>query len=364
MKPLRYPTMHWVHGSHPDGIFNSLFHGLQGLGFPGVGEDAEIVVLSAGAPYWQHPGHDRPYLERLLETDQRVIVTEMHEYGWGTYNTPALVDQFAWMARPDYGQGIEIHGKRWEGEHGPLRDFLVTLVATQPDRLIYLRREVFRGWPYPDGLVWPVNFTLQAAHDSPPNREQFLTRPFMIKCAWGETNPVRAQIARRLELLVKSFSGEIRSPVYIGDTGRLPPGAGYVDWHKDAKLFVTADGHGLGGGREWELIPHLAMLRKQSLMVVHDDFVDQETCLQFGTPDDCHLDEMEAKLRWVEEEPEAIWAIHEKAYHHAHRHHTLEGQAEYVASIMAARGWFEAEGASSVEEMRVRAYGPHEEFSA
>jgi hypothetical protein len=333
------PSIAWLGGDHADAIWQAVRSEFQPLGYQEAPpQSADIVCFSAGDPFWADPGHSMETVKAVLDRPaQKVVIVERHEYGWSNYENPELRAQNAWLGVESYGRDTDCSG----GKHGDKHAALAFLCRTiDPGRLLYFRREFFRHFDYP-AFVHPINFCIPPAPPPLKSFEDFQRRPLDLMCIWGETHDHRRIIANTLKGQVAGgwLKADIRSPVYAGDVGRLPGGEGYRRPHERARLFVTSDGHGLGGGREWELITTLAMIRKRSWMILPHDFVHAETCLEWGAannPDSGGL--VDTLVTWLADHRK-LYGVYERGYVHALKFHTARARAEYVEEKMRERGW-------------------------
>lgn len=333
----------WWSGIPTDGIYNVFKGSLQERGYNPEGNDSAIVAFSAGDPFWADHPHDRDMIKKVAKDLRRkVMIFERHEYGWCNY-TPELRRQNAWLGVPEYGRDTEVSGGKHAEKHRFFHDFVQTLVAQIPlgRKLIYLRREYFADFPYPS-YVHPESFHVQCV-PQPPSFEQWMARPFDVICVWGETHPHRKIIAEALREAAGRglFRAEIRSPVYGGQPGRLPDGDAYRQFHEQGRIFIESDGHGLGGGRSWELITTLAMARKRSHMVVRNDWVGDHSCLEFGTPDDPRPEELiQTICEWLAK-PEELYRLFRRGHGLAGALHNYGAQGSYLEMLMGKHGFFD-----------------------
>lgn len=331
------PSVHWVGGLHADVIWSNLRHQFGLKGYPEApAATADIVCFSAGDPFWADPGHPSEFVQTVLHGSARVMIVERHEYGWCNYASGELRVQNAWLGVADYGRDTDVSGGRHAAKHESLARLCREI---EPSRLLYFRREYFRGFPYPD-FVHPINFHLGPVPKL-ATFEEFRKRPLDLMCVWGETHDHRRIVGETLKrgLAEGWLRGDVRSPVYAGMPGRLPGGEGYRQPHERARMFVTADGHGLGGGREWELVTTALMVRKRSWMVIPNEFEHGLTCLQWGGANDPDPEGLVELLRaWKDREAD-LYRVFEAGYHHAVRYHTAEARADYAEERMRDRGW-------------------------
>lgn len=330
------PAIHWTMRAD-DGIYACFRDSLKERGYPLGGIDAPIVAFSAGEPFWSNPGHDPVVLDRVLgNRAQTVLVVERHEFGWANYADPARRAENAWLGVPNYGMTTDVAGGTQGHRHQVFGNFVRNLVSDRR-RLIYLRREYFADYPYPS-FVHPCNFRVNAEPPI-PTFEEWQARPHDVVCAWAVTNPFRETLGFALKKAVERgwFKGEIRSPATRGTPERVGEGDTYRKWHESGRIFIEADGHGLGGGRSWELITTLAMARKRSHMRIRDDWRHGWSCLEFGTPDDARADEMLDVLAEALRRPRDLYEIFRAGYEHA-RLHTWSGQADYLEGLLRRHG--------------------------
>lgn len=335
------PAIRWVEPPG-EGIMWVLRNGMTEHGFPVGDSKAPIVCFSAGDPFWRDQPHDHVAMAQVLnDLTKKVIIVEKHEYGWSNYAYPHIRQECAWLGVENYGATCEVSSGTHGHRHLPMTEFVRSLVRQRAEGrdLIYFRREFFRDYPYPS-FVYPINFSIPCI---PPvvTYDEWKSRPLDVICVWGETHDHRRLIGESLRKAVANdwFKGEIRSPVYAGDEGRLPGGEGYRTFHAQGRLFLESDGHGLGGGRSWELINTLGMVRKRSWMLIRDDFHHGDTCLEFGTPDDPKCDEMIDTIRDWLARPRELYDVYRRGHEHAARHHHNGSNADFLEYLMAQRGW-------------------------
>lgn len=337
---MNLPPLFWYSpiGTMDSCIYRRWMQFFTQVGHPSVPlAKAEIAMVSAGDPFWGPFTHNGEALAKMEERrDLKLVVIEKHEYGWSNYDK-AHRDRNAWMVTGRYGEMNDIPGQDDKRPmHQPLVDFLTRWTAAGRP-LIYFRREYFRDFVYPVE-VRPVNFVVEPTMPL-FSKEQFLARPLDLICVWGETHPHRKIIADALReaACAGKFKAEIRSPVWNGDAGRIS-GPKYRQFHELGRIFVTSDGHGLGGGREWELITTAMMLRKQSHMVIRDDWEPGVAMVEFGSPEDPRPEEAVEQVRMLAEDPERAYAIYEAGWHTAQQH-TIQGAHRYFIRTLNEEGW-------------------------
>jgi len=331
------PTIYWT-PQPQDGICNAFRMALKERGFSEGDVRSPIVAFSAGEPFWSDPGHDDAVLRHVLaHREQAVLIVERHEFGWSNYLDSARRAENAWLGVANYGMTTDVSGGTHGHRHLRFGNFVRNLVADQR-RLIYLRREYFADYPYPT-FVHPCNFAASPLHPLASFAE-WQERPFDVMCAWAVTNPFRDELGQALHRAVEKgwFKGEIRSPATRGTEARVHEGDAYRRWHLNGRIFIEADGHGLGGGRSWELISTLAMARKRSHMRVRDDWRHGWSCLEFGTPDAARPDEMVDVIVNALRRPGDLYEIYRAGHENAARH-TIAGQGEYLETLMQRHGW-------------------------
>lgn len=336
------PAIFWS-GRTNDGIFASFRDAMTDRGYPQGNEDAMIVAFSAGDPFWKAQNHDENLFRAILaDMRRRVVIVERHEYGWANYENPNLRAQNAWLGAHHYGRDTDVAGGKWGDLHEPIATFVRKLADQRVfgRKFVYLRREFFADYPYPE-FVHPCSFKVDVKPDL-PSFEEWIARPFDVVCVWGETHPHRKVIADAVRDAAARglFKAEVRSPVYHGDQKRLPDHVAFRDFHRCGRIFIESDGHGLGGGRMWELSTTLAMFRKRSHMVLRHDFIDGQSCVDFGTPNDPCVDSMIAKLcDWIAR-PRDLYDLFRRAHGHAWAWHSGPAQAEYLEAVMHKHGFF------------------------
>ena len=330
----------YISGQRSDAIFREIRGEMKHHGFTERDTNqADIVIISAGDPFWADPGHSDARVNEILAREgQKVVIIERHEYGWPNYASAENRRHTAHLGVEEYGLGIEAGGQcpHKEGWHRPLSRLVREISKS---RLLYFRREFYEGYDYPE-WIRPTNFPLGPS-PAKFSHESFVARPLDLMCVWGETHPHRKIIADALRGAVAEgwLKADIRSPVYNGDAGRLPGGDGYRKPHERACIFVTSDGHGLGGGREWELLTTSVMLRKRSWMKFPHDFVHGETCLLFGdplNPDPVGLLDL---LRRMIQDRDRLYEIYSRAYDHATEFHTTYARCQDIVAAMKEKRW-------------------------
>lgn len=329
------PKICFLHPTHADGIWGYYRTKFGDLGFDHVGYDqADILCFTAGEPFWTDNRYRDYIIDYALNSTVKVMIVDKHEYGWMNY-TEEQRRCNAWLGTGSYGVNTVVAG----ANHREHNSSLIRLCENiDHDRLIYFRREYFRDVNYPS-FIHPTNFAITCIPHV-VSYEEFSSRPFDIMCAWGETHVHRQIIGSALKMMVadKTISGDIRSPVYVGDPGRIPPES-YRQTHASARLFMTADGNGCGGGREWDLITTSAMIRKRSWMVLPHEFVHGETCLEFGTPDDPRPDELKEILAEWKDRKRELYDIYLAGHEHASKYHTIDARCAFAIERMKWRGW-------------------------
>lgn len=337
------PAIRWVEPPG-EGIMWTLRNGMTEHGFPQGDASSPIFVFSCGDPFWRDQPYDHIAMQYVLsDITKKVVIVDKHEYGWSNYADEAIRKECAWLGVPEYGKTCNVSGGTHGQKHRPMNDFVRRLVDQRSDgrQLLYFRREFFRDYPYPS-FVYPINFSIPCI---PPTvtYEEWQARKWDVICVWGETHDHRRIIADALRRGIANgwFTGEIRSPVYAGDSGRLGGGDEYRNFHQQGRLFLESDGHGLGGGRSWELITTLGMVRKRSWMLIRDDFHHGDTCLEFGEPDDPKCDEMLDTIRYWLAKPRELYDVYIRGHEHASRHHHNGSNADFLEYLMQQRGWIQ-----------------------
>lgn len=120
---------------------------------------------------------------------------------------------------------------------------------------------------------------------------------------------------------------------------RLPHNV-WLDRHRNAKMFIEADGGGHGSDRPYQLMAIAPMLRQASNRQMAVPWENGRHCLEIGSPGgngDISDTEL-AKLRELLASPERLYEIYTSGLFHSRKHFSDEARAQYVLRCIKEAG--------------------------
>ena len=311
-----FPEGSWSHICEQDLMISLRNHGQEvGLQVTNSFDEATHVFISAGAPIWASVKFDGDFLKAIQESSKSVIIGEQHEYGWRAYGYGE--GEFSLLTYSD--KLLQTTAYKPEYKYQPLQEMLLRFIENGR-RFIYFKREILKSVEYPNNF-FPFSFTCHEDIGYPYSFDDFVNRPYDLTVIWGESNPHRKLMMQRL---IDSFPTNVfLKTVRSYDTNALPR-VEYVKRHCEGRAFISADGHGLGDARLIDLTRFAAPFRKESLMVLRDDFVNGHSIVEFplsGAADEfgCILPDLDIMIDTIKkhlEDKELLYLIYVNAFNH------------------------------------------------
>lgn len=255
-------------------------------------------------------------------------------YDWNVLNAivakriPVVVFDFF-----DYPTGTEWFGWNWNriatDEFMSRQEWPKFLLMVRDRMRLYFMRGMNLDRTYP-AFVRPIEPSIYCDFNAVSSRN--LEARLNDFCFIGTTAQRRVTFVCRL--IQSGFKVDWEWPV-----SRLPHGV-WLDRHRNAKMFIEADGGGHGSDRPYQLMAIAPMLRQASNRRMAVPWENGKHCLEIGSPggngdiSDVQL----AELKELLASPERLYSIYTAGLMHLREHFSKESRAQYVLLCMKEVG--------------------------
>ena len=222
----------------------------------------------------------------------------------------------------------KLHEKAAKGERWAR--ILELMLSFNPLKVSFTRK-LSSSWEYPS-WVKPIDCCLYPDHDFAPATLSELMSRTNDFCWIGNSSPWRATAICDL---VQRFGQEGIDRQFTYD--RIPH-AEWLDRHRNARMFIEADGGGYGSERPFQLGTIAPMLKIRNDMRSYAPWTDGVNCIEVGQPDG-HISEHEVTglIDLLRDSPR-LYQIYRNGIDHLHQHYSPTARAEYVLNTMAEAG--------------------------
>lgn len=196
------------------------------------------------------------------------------------------------------------------------------------NQVIYFIRKMDKTLEYPK-WVYPYEVIIYPDHDfTPVSKEELFNRPYDI-CFIGNTSPTRQNVVNGL--LNAGFKMDIH---WTNEKGKLSHDE-WLDRHRQAKFFLSADGGGFSDERSYQLITIAPMLKNRNNHLQANPFKDGVNCWQ--------TDELPTRfdiedLQLVLSDKNMLYDIYISGIDHMKKYYTAEYRAEYILKTLEENG--------------------------
>ncbi len=248
-------------------------------------EDADLVFLDWYSGLGEH---DEDLMKLVIQKKLPIAVIDATDFG---------------------GMSKEI----WN--HSKWRDL------NETNKLIYFMRKMDAKKYYPD-WVYPYEVCMYPTHDFPvASRDELFNRKFDI-CFIGNCSPQRESVCDELS---KTFKCDF----VLGQ-----PRIEHDEWlnrHRQAKMFLSADGGGFGDERQYQLITIAAFLKQHNTQKQCNPFRDMAECVIVGEyPDWVDIGNIKNALT----DKELLYQIYLNGIKHMKKYYSFEFRAGYILNTI------------------------------
>lgn len=175
--------------------------------------------------------------------------------------------------------------------------------------------------------VYPYELIQYPDHDFPPvTKEELLNREYDI-CWIGNESPQRRNVVKGLQ-----DSGFKMDVHWTNENGKLLHDE-WLNRHRNAKMFLSADGGGFGDERIYQLGSIAAILKQRNNQLILNDFKD---CV------DCVKTDETAWFFYQRENSlfstDWLYNIYLKGIEKLHTYYNAEYRAKYILSVLKENG--------------------------
>lgn len=217
----------------------------------------------------------------------------------------------------------------WSELRGLLHQDWAKFLFIAKDRckpFIYFMRKMQTNAHY-GSLVRPLELCQYADHNFPPTtKEELSSRPFDI--CW-----IGAKSIRRENMVYSLLSDSRLKVKYIFTEERIPHHQ-WLDEHRSAKLFLEADGGGVGSERPYQLMTISTMLKQKNHQLIVNDFEDGVDCLKAGDENGKATNGDIDRILEVVNSPDKLFSIYTNGIQKINTFFSEEHRANYVLSII------------------------------
>jgi hypothetical protein len=274
-------------------------------------EQADVVFFdlhSGFAPY------DEETKRRILSNGKPVVIFDAFDF-WGAPGRPPAWQTFNW----------------WEGKDIQTlwnQDWAIFVKNAYAQNLVKVHfvRKGQKSETYPRH-VRPLNLCGYTDHNFPLTTKEELSSRYFDVCFIGASSPWRANFVCDL-LADKRIKVDYFWPVHRIEHPE------WLDRHRQAKMFIEADGGGFGSERPYQLMRIAPMLKQKNDQLIHEDWTHQVDCLEFGNTwgrlSMAALDELICTVN----DPDKLYDIYLKGAQRLEQHHSHEARANYVLNTL------------------------------
>ncbi len=286
-----------------------------------------MKILFAGTElYWLEKqlhgmqDHGHSFVRHVSEADVIFVDARFYdEYGVLTHGLPMFVFDF-W----DYPACGDVLKSGWFSWIQP--NWLKTGINNGTVRA-YFMKNMQASQTYP-AWVHPIDYAWRPEWEQPEDTyDQFAARPFDI-CFVGMTSPPRATA---LCGLIQSGRFKIDWEFY---TVRYS-GPVWLDRHRQAKLFIEADGWSLPN-RPQQLAWVAAMLKQNSDYRWANEWKHGKDCVRFGGHNGLLIDGDVERISILLDNPDELYEIYRAGRETLRTHFSEEALARYVDSVLGS----------------------------
>ncbi len=198
----------------------------------------------------------------------------------------------------------------------------------------YFLREMREDFSYPK-MYHPIDYPFHRFNlstVSPPNFEEYMSRPLDLYVNWGNSHPFRHEIIKILENIQCKKEIHICNKINQKD---------YFNKIRTARIGISFDGYGYGSFREKEILSRaLLFINKKNLI----EYVPLETasnCVQYSAFYKIENGELIWKgcdikdlLERYMQDWKHCYEIYKKGYDHCMQYYTEKAMAQYVLDIL------------------------------
>lgn len=198
---------------------------------------------------------------------------------------------------------------------------------------LYFMRKMSESWTYPD-YVRPLELIKYPDHDFPlVSVDELAYRPYDI-CFIGNATPWRANMV--CDLVKAGFKVDYFFPFHRME---------HDEWlvrHRQAKLFLEADGGGFGSERPYQLATLSPMLRQRNDQLMAHPWSPRLNCLEAGdymgnlVDGESMCDQRE--ILDILEDTDQLHSIYLNGIEHLHTNYSAKARSLYILEQMSSVG--------------------------
>lgn len=254
-------------------------------------EDADVAMYDAFSGLAEY---DFELLTKVMEGKMPIVVFDETDFGG--------------MSKEVWDKGV------WE-----------ILAAHQ--KLVYFMRKMSKDIQYPS-YVFPYEKIIQ--NDFPiTTKDELCSRPYDF-CFAGNKSPQRVNTVKGFAKA--GFSGMV---YWTTDNEKLLHDE-WVKFHRQAKLFLTADGGGFSDERPYQLFTIAPMLRQKNNHLQAHPFKEFVNCLEVSE----QPTEEEIKgIKAVLSDSDYLFEIYTEGIAHMREYYSAEARSKYILSILKQEGF-------------------------
>jgi len=281
---------------------------------PNIADIAFFDSHSGFAPY------DWNVLDIVLARKIPVVYFDAFDY-WGCENT-----QSSWIGFNNWKPLAEKIAQRQEWAMFLNRSLNAGTLK------VYFMRKMQASQPYP-GFVYPLEYCQFPDHMfQPVTKDQLFTRPHDV-CFIGASSPWRANLVCSLlqdkRLKVDCFWPFVRIP--------------HDEWlnrHRQAKLFIEADGGGFGSERPYQLITIAPMLRQRNDEKMANPWTGNVNCVEVGNIwGEVTNSEIENIIS-ITRDPDRLYEIYINGIQHMNINYSKTARTTYILNVIKSNTIF------------------------
>lgn len=258
--------------------------------------------------------------------------------GWGEYN-PIEIAQVLNKKLPvvvfdffDFDEKV-----RWQGFYNFFENvkhewWALNLLLFFDAGLVkaYFMRKMLTTETYPS-YVYPIECIQYPDHDFPlTTMEELSSRPYDA-CFIGAESP-------RRKAFIESLQKDGRLKLDIQFTTERIPHEEWLNRHRRAKFFISADGGGLSDERAYQLMPLSTMLRQKNNQKLANPWTSLFDCVQVGEEDGViNSDDIEMIVNLCKDQ-DYLYQIYLQGNHTLKKYFNPTYRANYILNILKENG--------------------------